>query len=54
MSTSLKNTLIERQNWIAASEKTGGRPRRPSCGASQAISWSTQISIEPRLRNARL
>ena len=52
MLTSLNSTLTERQNWKAASEKTGGRPRRPSCGASQAISLSTQISIEPRLRNA--
>lgn len=46
--------LTERQNWMAASEKTGGRPGLPSCGASQAISRSTQINIEPRLRNARL
>ena len=43
-----------RQNWIAASEKTGGRPSRPSCGASQAISRSVQIIMEPRLRNAAL
>ena len=39
---SLNGTLIERRNWMAASEKTGGRPRRPSCGASHVISWSTQ------------
>ena len=39
---SSKSTSIERQNWIAASKKTGGRPRRPSCGASRAVSWSTR------------
>lgn len=51
---SLKSTLIERQNWMTASEKTGGRPGRPSCGASQAIFSSIQISREPRLHSATL
>ncbi len=40
LSGSLNRTLIDRQNWIAAFEKTGGRPWRPSCGACQAISLS--------------
>ncbi len=51
---SLNGTLIDKQNWIAASEKTGGRPGCPSCGASHAISLSSQISSEPRLRSAAL
>jgi hypothetical protein len=33
----LNKTLIVRQNWIAASENTAGRPGRPSCRASQVI-----------------
>ncbi|OIQ80534.1 hypothetical protein GALL_377110 [mine drainage metagenome] len=45
---SLNRTLIVRQNWIAASENIDGRPGRPSCGASQVISLSSQISKEPR------
>ena len=40
--------LMVRQNWIAASENTAGRPGLPSCGASQVISLSNQISKEPR------
>ena len=51
---SLNNTLIDIQNWMAALEKTGGRPGRPSCGASQAISLSNQTSSEPRLPSAAL
>ena len=35
-------------------QQVDGRPSRPSCGASQAISRSIQISIEPRLRRAAL
>ena len=50
----LNRTLIDRQNRIAASEKTDGRPGSLSCGASQAISLSTHISREPRLHNAAL
>ena len=50
----LNSTLIERQNWIAAFENTGGRPGRPSRGACQAISLSSQISRDPRLRRAVL
>lgn len=53
-SGNLNNTLIDKQNWIAASEKTGGRPGQPSCGACQAISISSQISNDPRLRRAAL
>lgn len=49
---SLNRTLIVRQNWIAASENTAGRPGLPSGGASQVISLSSQISNEPRLRSA--
>jgi hypothetical protein len=50
----LNNTLIARQNWIAASEKSGGRPGFPLCGASQNISLSSQTSSDPRLRSAAL
>jgi hypothetical protein len=46
--------LIDKQNWIAAFEKTGGRPRRSSCGACQAISFSSQISSDPRFLSASL
>ena len=52
LSGSLNNTLIDRQNWIAASESTGGRPRRPSRGACQAIPLSSQIRREPRFLSA--
>ena len=45
---SLNSTLIVRQNWIAASENTAGRPGLPSRGASQVMSLSSQISREPR------
>jgi len=50
----LNSTLIDRQNWIAAFEKTGGRPGRPSCGASQVISLSSQISSDPRFLSDEL
>lgn len=40
-----------RQNWIAVSENNAGRPGLPSCGASQVISLSSQISSDPRLRS---
>ena len=53
-SGSLNSTLIDRQNWIAAFEKTAGRPSRPSCGASQVISLSSQTSSDPRLLSALL
>ena len=43
--------LMVRQNWIAASENTAGRPGLPSGGANQVISWSSQISSDPRLRS---
>jgi hypothetical protein len=38
---SLNSTLIVRQNWIAASENTAGRPGLPSGGASQVMSLSS-------------
>jgi hypothetical protein len=50
----LNSTLIDRQNWIAELEKTGGRPGRPSCGACQALSSSSQISSDPRFRSEEL
>jgi hypothetical protein len=48
LSGSLNRTLIVRQTWIAASEKTEGRPGLPSGGARHAISLSSQISKQPR------
>ena len=48
LSGSSNSTLIERQNWMAALEKTGGRPGRPSRGPSHAIPSSTRIGSEPR------
>jgi len=51
---SLNRTLIDRQNRMAASENTGGRPGRPSRGARQVMSLSTQISSDPRLRSDAL
>ena len=48
---SLNRTLIVRQNRIAASENTAGRPGLPSCGASQVIPLSSQISKDPRLQS---
>ncbi len=49
---SLNSTLIDRQNWIAVSENTGGRPGRPSCGANQVIPLSSQTSKD-RASSAR-
>jgi hypothetical protein len=46
--------LIDKQNWIAASEKTGGRPGQPSRGASRVMSLSSQISRDRRLRSDAL
>ena len=51
---SLNSTLIDSQNWMATSEKTGGRPGRPSCGARQVMSSSTQIKRDPSLRSDAL
>jgi hypothetical protein len=45
---SLNRILIDRQNRMAASEKTAGRPGRPPRGARQIMSVSTQISSDPR------
>ena len=36
-----------RQTWIAASKNTAGRQERPSCGASQVMFLSNQISSDP-------
>jgi hypothetical protein len=51
---SLNRTLIVKQNWIAALEKTVGRPGLPSCGESQVMSLSNQINNETRLHSAAL
>jgi hypothetical protein len=45
---SMNSTLMVRQNWIAASENTAGRPGLLSGGASPVISLSSQINSEPR------
>lgn len=47
-SGSVNRTLMVRQNWIAVSGNTAGRPGRPSWGASQVISLSSQINSDPR------
>jgi len=44
----LNRTLIDKQNCMAASENTAGRPGRPSGGARQVMSLSTQMSKDPR------
>jgi hypothetical protein len=44
----LNRTLIDKQNCMAASENTAGRPGRPSRGARQVMSLSTQMSRDPR------
>jgi hypothetical protein len=49
---SLNRTLIIRQNWIATSENTAGRPGLPSRGASQVMSLSNQINTDPRVLSA--
>lgn len=49
-----KSTFTIRQNWIAASENTGGRPGRPALGGSQTMSLSSQISSDPRRFRALL
>ena len=49
-----KSTLIIRQNWVAASEKTRGRPGLTAFGASQSISRSSQTSRDPRRFSASL
>lgn len=54
LSGSLNRTLTDKQNWIAAFEKTGGCPKRPSCGAYQVISLSSRISSDPRSLSAGL
>jgi hypothetical protein len=40
-----------RQNWIAASENTVGRPGLTSGGANLVICLSSQINSEPRLQS---
>jgi hypothetical protein len=52
LSGSLSSTVIDKQNWIAAFEKTGRRPGRPSHGACHAISLSSQFSSDPRFLSA--
>lgn len=46
------STFTIKQNWIAASENTAGRPLRPALGASHTMSLSSQISSEPRCFSA--
>ena len=53
-SGSPKSTFTIRQNWMAASENTGGRPRRPALFASHTMSLSIQISGDPRRLKASL
>lgn len=43
----LNRTLTVKQNCMAASENTAGRPGRPSRGARQVMSLSTQMSRDP-------
>lgn len=54
LSGSLSRTLIDRQNRMADSENTGGRPGRPSRGACHVLFLSNKISRDPRLRSAEL
>jgi hypothetical protein len=46
---SLEHDLTGRQNWIAASRNTAGRSGLSSCGTSQVMSLSSQISSDPGL-----
>ena len=50
----LEEDLDRQASWIAASANTAGRPGLPSCGASQAMSLSSQISRQPRFLSAAL
>lgn len=43
-----------RQNWMAASENVGWRPRLPVAGAYHCISVSSQTVSEPRALSAAL
>jgi hypothetical protein len=45
---------VDKQNWLAASENTGGRPGRPSRSACQALSLSSQINSDPRVLSPAL
>ena len=47
----LPKALIDKQNGMAAAEKTDGRPSR---GASPAMSLSTRIGSDPRFLSAAL
>jgi hypothetical protein len=44
--------LIDEQTWIAAFEKTGGRPGRPSRGACRVLSSTRQTGRDPRFLTA--
>lgn len=46
--------LMLRQNWIAASESVGWRPRLPVAGAFHCISVSSQTDSEPRALSVAL
>ena len=49
-----KSTLIAKQNWMAASEKTDGRPGLTAFGTSQSLSRSSQTSKNPHRFSASL
>lgn len=49
-----KSTFTIKQNWIAASENTGGLPIRPAFGASHTMSLSSQTKSDPRRFSASL
>ena len=53
-SGSLNRTVTERHPWIATSENTAGLPILPTVSASQSISGSIRISIDPRRSCAQL
>ena len=48
------STFTIRQDWIAPSLNTGGRPLRHASGARHTIALSSQISSDPRRFRASL
>ena len=53
-SGSPNSTFTTRQNWITASENTGGRPERRAFAASHTRSLSSQIRSDPSRFRASL
>lgn len=53
-SGSANSIFTMRQNWIAVSVMTAGRPLRPALGARHTMSLSNQISSDPRRLKASL